>query len=1033
MGCSVIQNKWHGHPVFTKDTAAFPVMDDVFRELTDCGGDIRFMYRDPYDEVYHNDLKASVLAQALKIKPASAVTNELEFAENTANPDSIDAIIEEHNDILEQDKAAAEEAAEEATSSTTIVTVTGTTPTPTATVTTFTAHACEMNSATNYQLAYRIDTDNSDSDSGDNSDGEQCQFCGNRDLMSPNVETLVTGFGYCQFCCMEQRSHQCTYNDNTGDWLMKGDTIITTPTDSDSDSSEDSPECNKCGETFEYNALNMVYDIQQAYIATEDNIDGLEGDLCPACLRNNASAIFKYHIDTDSPGDNGECITKSNLITDAKEQNEHGDLFVEVSSSTLGIDEYGKYVKMNMYGAPVKGYILNIKGGYLIYRDGSYREWNWTRSHGYVYGRMKKFGDGEDEYLYFIGPRMACDYIAFSKFTPDQMSLIDEDSIVWNEGFFDKWGSTLQSEMDDTGWETANSDGEDSDGEDSDSGRDRCYCNPTFDVRCTCWIPDKNTFKRCPQRLSTTVSRISDEVDFYRATNEWRNMDAIKYHPDILKIELTTSEWTELKGMFAQKRREDYSDSDGEDTDGEETDSDGEDTDEDTAPVAARAPDDPKMRMSSTDSAVCAQFTEDYIFIPMNRAFPKRVSKWDNFYALRILKDDTVLEVTSEQHITNGGEQPDAVAEGGWIQTGNCGFTRPLFEGESLYLWTYEDGTPAYYDYEYLDGMRRPVMTFHLSTDNLDGIHLNNQTNPETILKPGKFTLATYENVQAHWDSTIGQPSTTNTDNTDSDGSHYDQSNSEPTYTLHIESTRGDSVKSASIVPPANPTDPTTIAGLKILVFDDTFPYHQQALLVDGEHIKFNDGEYVHKVIAHNSKVTSIKNCSICDSVILGYGHNAYPYKGRCCGKCNDEDVLAARLSLIDSQRMMNQDETKAAEEAQSKADKEAREVEAREVKEAQAKADKEAREAAKEAAVQSNADKKTRKAVKAEAERLERERVAATVAATRVPVSTTTSSTSPQSTKLSAKAEVKAMAAARALKAQTKADKKSAKGNRDN
>jgi hypothetical protein len=66
---------------------------------------------------------------------------------------------------------------------------------------------------------------NEGGDSPEDSEEEACQFCGNDDRMSPNVETLVIGFGFCRFCCEEQRSHQCTYSDVTDEWMMKGDKV----------------------------------------------------------------------------------------------------------------------------------------------------------------------------------------------------------------------------------------------------------------------------------------------------------------------------------------------------------------------------------------------------------------------------------------------------------------------------------------------------------------------------------------------------------------------------------------------------------------------------------------------------------------------------------------------------------------------------------------------------------------------------------------------------------------------------------------
>ncbi len=45
-----------------------------------------------------------------------------------------------------------------------------------------------------------------------------------------------------------------------------------------------------------------------------------------------------------------------------------------------------------------------------------------------------------------------------------------------------------------------------------------------------------------------------------------------------------------------------------------------------------------------------------------------------------------------------------------------------------------------------------------------------------------------------------------------------------------------------------------------------------------------------------------METCSICESDYEGYGHNAWPYPGRCCGVCNDTLVIPARLKGISAQ-----------------------------------------------------------------------------------------------------------------------------------
>lgn len=37
--------------------------------------------------------------------------------------------------------------------------------------------------------------------------------------------------------------------------------------------------------------------------------------------------------------------------------------------------------------------------------------------------------------------------------------------------------------------------------------------------------------------------------------------------------------------------------------------------------------------------------------------------------------------------------------------------------------------------------------------------------------------------------------------------------------------------------------------------------------------------------------------CSITNAKYYGYGHNAYPYKGRCCNYANQQFVIPARLA----------------------------------------------------------------------------------------------------------------------------------------
>ena len=75
--------------------------------------------------------------------------------------------------------------------------------------------------------------------------------------------------------------------------------------------------------------------------------------------------------------------------------------------------------------------------------------------------------------------------------------------------------------------------------------RTECYCNDSFDVRCTCWVNDL-TFDNCPQKLHTTTWRITNEYDLYKHIDKYDNYDAIK---DYIKktCRLSNKEWTQVK------------------------------------------------------------------------------------------------------------------------------------------------------------------------------------------------------------------------------------------------------------------------------------------------------------------------------------------------------------------------------------------------------------------------------------------------------------------------------------------------------
>ena len=41
-----------------------------------------------------------------------------------------------------------------------------------------------------------------------------------------------------------------------------------------------------------------------------------------------------------------------------------------------------------------------------------------------------------------------------------------------------------------------------------------CFCDRTFDVRCTCWVNDKD-WRRCPRRWATAYWRINNWSEFF--------------------------------------------------------------------------------------------------------------------------------------------------------------------------------------------------------------------------------------------------------------------------------------------------------------------------------------------------------------------------------------------------------------------------------------------------------------------------------------------------------------------------------------
>tara|TARA_R100000951_G_scaffold41277_2_gene34880 strand:+ start:725 stop:991 length:267 start_codon:yes stop_codon:yes gene_type:complete len=80
-----------------------------------------------------------------------------------------------------------------------------------------------------------------------------------------------------------------------------------------------------------------------------------------------------------------------------------------------------------------------------------------------------------------------------------------------------------------------------------------CYCNPTFDVRYTCWITNNDgtknkDFKRCPVRCETTYWRIMNEYKYYKMIEE-NGFDSIE--KEILAITcLNENDWKSIKEFY---------------------------------------------------------------------------------------------------------------------------------------------------------------------------------------------------------------------------------------------------------------------------------------------------------------------------------------------------------------------------------------------------------------------------------------------------------------------------------------------------
>ena len=90
-----------------------------------------------------------------------------------------------------------------------------------------------------------------------------------------------------------------------------------------------------------------------------------------------------------------------------------------------------------------------------------------------------------------------------------------------------------------------------------------CYCNPSFDIRCTCWVQNNDgtinkDFLKCPQRHDTTYERIMNEYDYYKKI-EKNGFDSIKN--EILNItKLTHNDWIIIKDIYDEIKKENSDD-----------------------------------------------------------------------------------------------------------------------------------------------------------------------------------------------------------------------------------------------------------------------------------------------------------------------------------------------------------------------------------------------------------------------------------------------------------------------------------------
>ena len=79
--------------------------------------------------------------------------------------------------------------------------------------------------------------------------------------------------------------------------------------------------------------------------------------------------------------------------------------------------------------------------------------------------------------------------------------------------------------------------------------RPKCCCNPTFDVRCTCYINDV-TWERCPERARTAYFMITNDCDTYMMIND-KGIHQLKKNL-MKKYKLSTNDWENIIIYFEE-------------------------------------------------------------------------------------------------------------------------------------------------------------------------------------------------------------------------------------------------------------------------------------------------------------------------------------------------------------------------------------------------------------------------------------------------------------------------------------------------